>query len=70
MAFVPGTAGPNVVTVGPSGSDLSLDGGKTWSKLDPPGFHALGFADLAGVGWAVGEGGRIAKFDPTAAKGR
>jgi photosystem II stability/assembly factor-like uncharacterized protein len=68
VAFVPGTAGPNVVTVGPSGSDLSLDGGNTWSKLGPPGFHALGFAGSPEGGWAVGEDGRIARLDPTSLK--
>ena len=64
VAFVPGRSGV-VVTVGPSGSDLSRDGGKTWSKLDGPGFHALGFGRNEPIGWGVGEDGRIAKFDPT-----
>ncbi len=57
VAFV----GSDVVAVGPSGSDLSRDGGRSWSKLGPLGFHALGFAE---GGWGVGEDGRIARFDP------
>ena len=62
VAFMPVGGGSTVLAVGPSGSDLSRDGGKTWSKLGPPGFHALE------RGWAVGEDGRIARFDPTAFK--
>ena len=54
------TTGPTVVTVGPSGSDLSNDGGRSWSRPGALGFHAFGFAE---AGWAVGEEGRIAQFD-------
>ncbi len=53
---------PNrLVTVGPSGSDLSNDGGKSWKPLGPLGFHAVNFAG-PDAGWAVGEEGRIARF--------
>jgi photosystem II stability/assembly factor-like uncharacterized protein len=51
----------SVVAVGPSGSDVSKDGGQTWSRLGKIGFHALGFAE--GVGWGVGEEGRIGKIE-------
>ena len=62
VAFVPGTRPPIAVTVGPSGSDLSLDLGKTWTPIvTPAGFHALGFARQGRAGWAVGRGGLIAK---------
>jgi photosystem II stability/assembly factor-like uncharacterized protein len=61
VAFVPGKSGV-VVCVGPSGSDLSKDGGQTWSKLEGPGFHAIGFGTTETAGWGVGEDGRIAKF--------
>ena len=61
-AFVPGTGA--LVAVGPSGSDYSLDGGRTWAALGDEGFHAVSFAHTRRpVGWAVGEGGRIAKYD-------
>ena len=63
VAFVPGSGGKAVVAVGPSGSDRSEDGGKTWSKLEGPGFHALSFGKNEPNGWAVGEGGRIARLD-------
>jgi photosystem II stability/assembly factor-like uncharacterized protein len=63
VVYVPGTAAPTIIAVGPSGSDHSLDGGKTWSKIDNLGFHAVSFAGPVRAGWAVGEGGRIARFD-------
>jgi photosystem II stability/assembly factor-like uncharacterized protein len=49
------------VAVGPSGSDLTIDGGRTWAPLGMLGFHAVGFAG-PDAGWAVGEDGRIAKY--------
>jgi len=51
-----------LITVGPSGSDTSTDGGRTWRPLTSSGFHAVGFAGAA-AGWAVGEDGRVAKFE-------
>ena len=61
VAYVPGTRGPTLVAVGPSGSDYSLDQGKNWTGLGSDGFHAVSFAGLDS-GWAAGEGGRVAKF--------
>jgi photosystem II stability/assembly factor-like uncharacterized protein len=63
VVYVPGTAAPTIIAVGPSGSDYSVDGGKTWSKMDSLGFHAVSFAGSKSAGWAVGEDGRIARFD-------
>jgi photosystem II stability/assembly factor-like uncharacterized protein len=62
VAVVPGAAGPVVVAVGPAGSDVSFDEGKTWTNLDLAGCHALSLAGAIEAGWAVGEGGRIAKL--------
>jgi len=50
-----------LVATGPSGSDYSLDGGASWAPIGGAGYHAISFA-RSGAGWAVGEGGRIAKF--------
>jgi photosystem II stability/assembly factor-like uncharacterized protein len=61
VAYVPGTASPTLVVVGPGGSDYSTDDGDTWLPLGKLGFHAVGFADR-NVGWAVGEDGAIARF--------
>jgi photosystem II stability/assembly factor-like uncharacterized protein len=63
VAFIPGTKPPIAVTVGPSGSDFSLDLGKTWIPIaTPAGFHAVGFAKKGRAGWAVGRSGLIAKL--------
>lgn len=63
VAFVPGMKPPVALTVGPSGSDYSLDLGKTWTPIvTPTGFHALYFAKRGRAGWAVGRNGLIAKL--------
>ncbi len=53
-------SGKTLVAVGPSGTGLSRDFGKTWQRLDTTPFHAVSFAGAAG--WAVGAGGAIARF--------
>ena len=69
VAYLAGAQGPTLVAVGPTGADLSRDGGETWTRFGDTGFHAVGSAGM-GAGWAVGEDGRIARFDmsPTGAK--
>jgi photosystem II stability/assembly factor-like uncharacterized protein len=61
VARVPGTRGRDLVAVGPSGTDRSIDGGESWQRLGATGFHAVGFAG-PGAGWAVGDG-LIARFE-------
>lgn len=65
VAYVPGTSGPTLVAVGPSGTDYSLDDGRTWSTIGQPGFHSASFAGATAAGWAVGEKGLIAKYTGT-----
>jgi photosystem II stability/assembly factor-like uncharacterized protein len=63
VAYVPGTDGRVLVAVGTSGSDYSADGGETWMPIDTVGFNTVAFARTSGAaGWAVGQGGRIAKW--------
>ena len=50
------------VTVGPSGSEVSQDGGRTWTPLDSTGFNAVQFS-ASGIAFAVGPAGRAARFD-------
>lgn len=50
-----------VLATGPSGSDVSDDGGRQWRPVAGSGFHALSIA--GGVAWAVGENGRIGRYD-------
>lgn len=61
VAVIRGTRGHALVAVGPSGSDYSSDGGRTWSAFGAEGFHAVSVARGGSVAWAVGEGGRIGK---------
>ncbi len=68
VAYVPGSQGRTAVAVGPTGSDISRDGGATWSPLGAAGFNAVAFA-AADAGWAVGAGGVIARYVPSAAAG-
>jgi photosystem II stability/assembly factor-like uncharacterized protein len=49
-----------LVAVGPTGSDYSTDGGRSWRALGTEGFHSAAFKGAAG--WAVGEQGRVSKF--------
>jgi photosystem II stability/assembly factor-like uncharacterized protein len=51
-----------LIAVGPAGTDFSLDNGASWTNLSTTGYHAVSFA--GGAGWAVGEGGRIGKYEP------
>jgi hypothetical protein len=63
VARVPLTHGPVLIAVGPSGSDFSQDGGRKWKTLGAEGFHAVSVAPNGDAAWAVGEGGRIARFN-------
>jgi len=49
------------VAVGTSGSNASLDNGATWKPLDDQNYNSVSFT-ATGEGWAVGPGGRVAKF--------
>ncbi len=62
VAYVPGPNSSTLVAVGTSGSDYSVDGGRTWTSIDKNGYNSISFAGTASAGWAVGEAGRIAKF--------
>src|SRR5262249_52086982 len=68
VVALPGSSKPTFIAVGPTGSDATTDDGQTWTPLADSGFHAVGFAG-ADAGWAVGEDGVIARFDPTQAPG-
>ena len=61
--IAPAGAREVVVAVGPSGSDYSQDGGRSWSPLSGPGFHTLSVARGTRTVWAAGEGGRVGRAD-------
>jgi photosystem II stability/assembly factor-like uncharacterized protein len=65
VAYIPGASTATLVTVGPSGTDISSDAGASWKSLGAGGYHAFSVAPSnadGAVAWAVGEGGRIAKY--------
>lgn len=70
VVYVPGTRGQMLVAVGPSGSDYSIDGGRSWRALGAEGFHAASIAPRGDTAWAVGENGRIARLDSPSRLGR
>jgi photosystem II stability/assembly factor-like uncharacterized protein len=51
------------ICVGTSGSDISKDGGKTWQNISSEGFNTIRFAQNGKIGWAVGNKGKIFKFN-------
>lgn len=58
VAYVPGSPGPTLVAVGTSGSDLSRDGGRSWTRMDTLPLNTVAWK---GGGWAVGPQGRVAR---------
>ncbi len=62
VAYIPGTQGRTLVAVGPTGLDVSVDGGESWRPMGTTGFNSVGFAGPA-AGWAVGEDGLVARFE-------
>jgi photosystem II stability/assembly factor-like uncharacterized protein len=54
-------AGRRVLAVGPTGSDVSDDGGRTWRRFDTGSFDSVDCAP-DGACWASGEAGRAAKL--------
>lgn len=55
IALLPGD---RILTVGPSGTSLSVDQGQTWQRLDTEGFHSIACAK--GTCYAVGAKGKVA----------
>jgi photosystem II stability/assembly factor-like uncharacterized protein len=49
------------IAVGTTGSDVSHDGGVTWTPLDATAFNAVQFAP-SGIAFAVGARGRVARI--------
>ena len=48
--------------VGTSGSDVSMDNGKTWQSLNTFNLNAIRFVKNSTTGWAVGRDGQIYKI--------
>ncbi|MEU1024416.1 oxidoreductase, partial [Streptomyces sp. NPDC005904] len=50
------------LAVGPTGTDLTSDGGRTWRTVDPGSFDTVDCARDGGC-WASGEKGRVARLE-------
>ena len=62
VTYVPSASRSTAVAVGPTGTDLSTDGGESWTPLGTMGFHAVACAAPTDSLWGVGENGTIARF--------
>ncbi|GIV59351.1 hypothetical protein GQ464_006840 [Rhodocaloribacter litoris] len=58
--YVPGAPTPTLVAVGPDGSALSTDNGRTWTRFDDASYWSVAAGPRAV--WAVGPEGRIARL--------
>jgi len=61
VSFVPGTRANTLVAVGLTGTDVSVDGGRSWTSADTTAYNSVAFASPA-AGWAIGPKGRIARW--------
>ena len=50
------------IAIGPSGADVSVDNGRTWTALESDGYDTLRIVPAGLVGWAAGDRGRIARL--------
>ncbi len=65
VAEVPGSNGKALVACGPTGVDLSADGGESWHALSEAGHHAISFAP-DGSCWLTGGEGQVAQLKVSA----
>jgi photosystem II stability/assembly factor-like uncharacterized protein len=61
VAFTPVRRWHTALAVGTSGTDVSRNGGLTWTNLDKENLNAVAF-DPSGVAWAVGPKGRVVRM--------
>ena len=59
VAVLPGEP-ESLFAVGPAGSAVSRDAGRTWSSVDKTPLNAAAFAE--GAGWAVGPKGTLVRY--------
>ena len=58
-----------IIAVGTNGSDVSYDGGKTWSSLDKENYNSVQAKGILSI-WAVGPKGRVARSTIIFLRGR
>ncbi len=64
VAFIKSGSRWDLIAVGPSGSDYSSDGGKTWSAIDSTGYDTVSVLQDRPFAFASGAAGRVAKWMP------
>ncbi|MFG2616197.1 WD40/YVTN/BNR-like repeat-containing protein [Streptomyces sp. NPDC048507] len=57
------------LAVGPTGTDVTTDAGRTWRSLDAGSYDTVDCAPDGGC-WAAGERGRVARLEPLRRPGR
>ncbi len=62
VTYVPGFKTPALLALGPSGGDYSVDDGKTWTRIDGPGFDTFSFVPRKQLGWGAGAKGAIGRL--------
>ena len=62
VTYVPGRK-TTILAFGPSGGDFSTDDGRTWKKIDGPGFDTFSFVRGKAIGWGAGQNGSIGRID-------
>jgi photosystem II stability/assembly factor-like uncharacterized protein len=65
VAYWPGTNGSGLTAVGTTGTDVSHDGGRRWTRTDSVPYNSLALVSDGGrcvLGWAVGPAGRIGRL--------
>ena len=61
VAFLPGSHGRVLAATGPTGTDISRDGGLSWQPIGETGYNCIRFAP-DGTAWLAGPAGRIARL--------
>ncbi len=61
LAAIPGGKGGRFVAVGGPGTIMTRNDGESWAKIDSVAYNGVSFAG-PNAGWAVGDGGRIARW--------
>ena len=51
------------LATGPSGTDITYNGGRHWSRLDGEGMNAIAFDPKGVTGYAVGANGKVFSFE-------
>jgi photosystem II stability/assembly factor-like uncharacterized protein len=59
-AFLPDDTGQEIVAVGPTGTDVTRDGGVSWRQVDR---RSLDSIECAGTCWGSGDLGRVARLE-------